>query len=49
MKNISPEEETVLKPIPLAMRVAMVLYKLGSRAEYRLIANKSRCIKVSLS
>lgn len=40
MKGISPEEVTVRKPIPLAMRVAMVLYKLGSTAEYRVVANQ---------
>jgi hypothetical protein len=40
MKTISPEEVTVRRAIPLAMRVAMVLYKLGSSAEYRLIANQ---------
>jgi hypothetical protein len=33
MKNILPEEETVQKAILLAMRVAMVLYKMGSSAE----------------
>ena len=40
MKTISPEEVTVRRAIPLAMRVAVVLYKLGSSAEYRLIANQ---------
>ena len=40
MKNISPEELTVRRAIPLAMRVAMVLHKLGSSAEYMLIANQ---------
>lgn len=39
-EDMSPEEETVRKPIPLPMRVAMVLYKLGSCAEYRVIANQ---------
>ena len=40
MKNISPEEVTVRRAIPLALRVAMVLYELGTSAEYRLIANQ---------
>ena len=40
MENISPEEVTVRRAIPLPMRVAMVLYKLGRSAEYRLIANQ---------
>ncbi len=36
----SPEEETIRNPIPLNMRVAVVLYKLGSCAEYRVVANQ---------
>ena len=39
-KNILPEEITVRKAILLAIRVAMVLYKLGSSAKYRPIANQ---------
>ncbi len=37
---ITPEEETVRNPIPLIMRVTVVLYKLGSCAEYRVVANQ---------
>lgn len=37
---MAPDEVTVRPPIPLTMRVAMVLYKLGSCAEYRVIANQ---------
>ncbi len=37
---MSPEEETVRNPIPLIMRVTVVLYKLGSCAEYRVVANQ---------
>ncbi|XP_062386837.1 uncharacterized protein LOC134075340 [Sardina pilchardus] len=37
---MAPEEVTVRAPIPLTMRVAVVLYKLGSCAEYRVIANQ---------
>lgn len=37
---MAPEEETVRNPIPLIMRVAIVLYKLGSCAEYRVVANQ---------
>jgi hypothetical protein len=40
MKTISPGEVTVRRAIPLAMRVAMVMHKLGSSAEYRLITNQ---------
>ncbi len=36
----SPEEDTVRNPITLIMRVAVVLYKLGSCAEYRVVANQ---------
>ncbi|XP_060786282.1 putative nuclease HARBI1 [Neoarius graeffei] len=35
-----PNDLTVRAPIPLQMRVAIVLYKLASCAEYRLIANQ---------
>ncbi|KAK7879841.1 hypothetical protein WMY93_033489 [Mugilogobius chulae] len=34
-----PAETTVRTPVPLPMRVAIVLYKLGSCGEYRLVAN----------
>ncbi len=37
---MAPEEETVRNPIPLIMRAAVVLYKLGSCAEYRVVANQ---------
>ena len=37
---MSPEELTVCAPIPLNMRVAIVLYRLGSCGEYRLVANQ---------
>ncbi|KAK7878184.1 hypothetical protein WMY93_031181 [Mugilogobius chulae] len=35
-----PAETTVRTPVPLPMRVAIVLYKLGSCGEYRLVANQ---------
>uniref|UniRef100_A0A8C6TMD2 DDE Tnp4 domain-containing protein n=1 Tax=Neogobius melanostomus TaxID=47308 RepID=A0A8C6TMD2_9GOBI len=35
-----PEETSVRPPVPLPMRVAIVLYKLGSCGEYRLVANQ---------
>ena len=35
-----PDDATVRAPIPLMMRVAIVLYKLGSCGEYRLVANQ---------
>ncbi|XDV14258.1 hypothetical protein PO909_002432 [Leuciscus waleckii] len=37
---MSPEDVTIRNPIPLIMRVAIVLYKLGSCAEYRVVANQ---------
>ena len=37
---MAPEEFTVRAPIPLAMRVAIVLYRLGSSGESRLVANQ---------
>ncbi|KAL2091347.1 hypothetical protein ACEWY4_013610 [Coilia grayii] len=37
---MKPEEVTVRAPIPLEMRVAIVLYKLASCAEYRIVAKK---------
>uniref|UniRef100_A0A1A8E0G7 DDE Tnp4 domain-containing protein n=1 Tax=Nothobranchius kadleci TaxID=1051664 RepID=A0A1A8E0G7_NOTKA len=37
---LSPQDETVRAPIPLEMRVAIVLYKLASCAEYRVVANQ---------
>lgn len=37
---MAPDEVTVRAPIPLTMRVAIVLYKLGSCAEYRVISNQ---------
>ncbi len=37
---MAPEEETVRNPIPLIMHVAVVLYKLGSCAEYLVVANQ---------
>jgi len=36
---MKPEVVTVRAPIPLEMRVAIVLYKLASCAEYRVVAN----------
>lgn len=38
--EMSPQEFTVRAPVPLEMRVAIALYKLGSCAEYRVIANQ---------
>ena len=41
MKEVlSPQLETVRAPLPLEMRVAICLYKLGSCCEYRLVANQ---------
>ncbi len=37
---MAPEEETVRNSIPLIMHVAVVLYKLGSCAECRVVANQ---------
>ena len=37
---MAPDDATVRAPIPLMMRVAIVLYKLGSCGEYRLVANQ---------
>ncbi|RVE65117.1 hypothetical protein OJAV_G00132490 [Oryzias javanicus] len=37
---LRPQDVTVRAPIPLQMRVAIVLYKLASCAEYKVIANK---------
>lgn len=37
---MAPEATTVRAPIPLVMRIAIVLYKLGSCAEYRVVANQ---------
>ncbi|KAL7395855.1 hypothetical protein ABVT39_024490 [Epinephelus coioides] len=37
---MAPDEVTVRAPIPLTMRVAVVLYRLGSCGEYRLVANQ---------
>ncbi|XP_054645638.1 uncharacterized protein si:ch211-121a2.4 isoform X1 [Dunckerocampus dactyliophorus] len=37
---LSPEDKTVRAPIPLQMRVAIVLYKLAGSAEYRLVASQ---------
>ena len=37
---MKPEKVTVRAPIPLEMRVAIVLYKLASCAEYRVVANQ---------
>lgn len=37
---MSPEEFFVRAPVPLEMRVAIAFYKLGSCAEYRVIANQ---------
>ena len=37
---MKPKEVTVRPPIPLEMRVAIVLYKLASCAEYRVVANQ---------
>ena len=36
---MEPCEVTVRKPVPLGMRVAMMLYKIASCCEYRLVAN----------
>ncbi|XP_038152648.1 protein ALP1-like [Cyprinodon tularosa] len=45
---MAPEEVTVRSPVPLIMRVAIVLYKLGSSAEYRIIANQFGISKSSV-
>ncbi|XP_051963804.1 uncharacterized protein LOC127630384 isoform X1 [Xyrauchen texanus] len=37
---LSPQDVTVRAPVPLQMRVAIVLYKLASCAEYRVVANQ---------
>lgn len=37
---LSPQEVTVHTPIPLKMRVVIVLYKLASCAEYRVVGNQ---------
>ncbi|KAK0146637.1 Protein ALP1-like [Merluccius polli] len=37
---LKPEDVTVRAPVPLEMRVAIVLYKLASCAEYRVVANQ---------
>lgn len=37
---MAPDDITVRAPIPRMMRVAIVLYRLGSCAEYRLVANQ---------
>lgn len=37
---MSPQEVTLRAPVPLEMRVAVVLYRLGSCGEYRVIANQ---------
>ncbi len=39
---MAPEVETVRNPIPLIMHVAVVLYKLGSCAEYRIVLTAQR-------
>uniref|UniRef100_A0A3P9HXL1 DDE Tnp4 domain-containing protein n=1 Tax=Oryzias latipes TaxID=8090 RepID=A0A3P9HXL1_ORYLA len=38
--HMAPEDVTVRAPVPLIMRVAVVLYKLGSCAEYKVLANQ---------
>uniref|UniRef100_A0A667WS05 DDE Tnp4 domain-containing protein n=1 Tax=Myripristis murdjan TaxID=586833 RepID=A0A667WS05_9TELE len=47
-RHMAPEEVTVRPPVPLIMRVAIVLYKLGSCAEYRVIANQFGISKSSV-
>ena len=37
---LKPEDVTVRAPVPLEMRVAIVLYKLASSAEHRVVANQ---------
>lgn len=37
---MAPDAVTVREAIPLPMRVAIVLYRLGSSAEYRIVANQ---------
>ncbi|XP_061584890.1 uncharacterized protein LOC133450329 isoform X1 [Cololabis saira] len=37
---MKPEDVTVRAPVPLQMRVAIVLYKLASSSEYRVVANQ---------
>ncbi|KAM9344403.1 uncharacterized protein KZ484_016733 [Pholidichthys leucotaenia] len=37
---MSPQDVTVRAPVPLQMRIAIVLYKLASCAEYRVVANQ---------
>ncbi|XP_061586881.1 uncharacterized protein LOC133451756 [Cololabis saira] len=37
---LKPEDVTVRAPVPLQMRVAIVLYKLASCSEYRVVANQ---------
>ena len=37
---MAPEDFTVRAPIPLMMRVAMVVYRMGTSGEYRIVANQ---------
>lgn len=37
---LRPQEVTIQGPIPLQMRAAIVLYKLASCVEYRVVANQ---------
>uniref|UniRef100_A0A3P9MF02 DDE Tnp4 domain-containing protein n=1 Tax=Oryzias latipes TaxID=8090 RepID=A0A3P9MF02_ORYLA len=46
--HMAPEDVTVRAPVPLIMRVAVVLYKLGSCAEYRVVANQFVIIRSSV-
>uniref|UniRef100_A0A8C6T436 DDE Tnp4 domain-containing protein n=1 Tax=Neogobius melanostomus TaxID=47308 RepID=A0A8C6T436_9GOBI len=45
--HMAPEQVTVRAPVPL-MRIAVVLYKLGSCAEYRIVANQFGISKSSV-
>ena len=38
---LKPEDVTVCAPVPLEMRVAIVLYKLASCVKYRVVANQA--------
>ncbi|KAK7925645.1 hypothetical protein WMY93_007955 [Mugilogobius chulae] len=47
-RYMAPDDVTVRAPVPLIMRIAVVLYKLGSCAEYRVVANQFGISKSSV-
>uniref|UniRef100_A0A1A8L9Q0 DDE Tnp4 domain-containing protein n=2 Tax=Nothobranchius pienaari TaxID=704102 RepID=A0A1A8L9Q0_9TELE len=46
---MAPEDVTVRAAVPVIMRIAVVLYKLGSCAEYRVVANQFGISKSSIT